>query len=262
MHKIGVIGGGNMGEAIINSVRQKCFVSVSEKNPARAEYLHAQYRLGAVSIEELVTDSDVVILAVKPQDMEETLKAVNPFIVKEKLLISIAAGITTSYIEKNISKRIRTIRAMPNMPAMISEGITAICPGKYSKHEDVDEACKIFDHFGKTIVVKEEMMDSITAVSGSGPAYVFYFLESLIKAAQSLGLKEDLSRELVLSTVLGSVHLLEKQKGEPSALREKVTSKGGTTQAAVDVLKKNDFEEIFIQALEAAKKRAAELSRR
>ena len=149
---------------------------------------------------------------------------------------------------------------MPNMPAMIGEGITAVCAGKYAKAVDLKAACKIFDYLGKTVVVKENLMDAITAVSGSGPAYVFFFMECLIKSAEALGLKSDLSKELVMATFLGSVHLLEKQSIEPGILRAKVISKGGTTAAALDVFLKGKFNHLVYQALFAAKKCAKELS--
>ncbi len=261
MHKIGIIGGGNMGEAILSSIRQKCFVSVTEKDSSRSEYLRLNYKGNVVDLPELISSSDIIIIALKPQDIEPVLKEMSPLLDKDKLIISIAAGITTAYLEKNLGKKVKVIRAMPNMPAMIGEGITAVSAGKYVKDADIESARKIFDHLGKTVVVNEDLMDAVTAVSGSGPAYVFFFLECLIKSAQTLGLKEDLCKELVLTTFIGSIHLLEKQKMEPEILCAKVTSKGGTTQAALEIFKKNNFEEIITQALTAAKKRSAELSR-
>ena len=261
MHKIGIIGGGNMGEAIIGSVRKKYSVSVAERDSVRSKYLRAKYKVKVMDLPALISSSDILIIAVKPQDIETLLKEIYSFIGK-KLIISIAAGITTSYIEKILGKKIKVIRAMPNMPAMIGEGITAVSAGKYSRDADIDIARNIFDCLGKTVVVKENLMDAVTAVSGSGQAYVFFFLECMMKSARALGLAEDLCQELVTTTFLGSIHLLEKQNIDPGILRAKVTSKGGTTQAALEVFEKNHFADIMTQALKAAQKRAAELSRR
>lgn len=260
MADIAIIGGGNMGEALVKGLRNnKLFVC--ESNPDRARYLKKNYKITVAEMAEAVSASSVIILAVKPQDMENMLVETRHCLVStDKLFISIAAGITTSYIEKILGKNIKVIRTMPNMPAMIAEGITAVCAGIYAKAADIKIACTIFDCLGKTVVVQESLLDVITAVSGSGPAYVFFFMECLMKAARSLGLKSDLSKELVTATFLGSIHLLEKQKIEPGILRQKVTSKGGTTAAALDIFLKGKFNHLVYQALFAAKKRAKELS--
>ncbi len=262
MRKIGIVGGGNMGEALIEHLRKKYFVSVSEKDKTRTDYLYKNYKLKATDLKMLIESSDVVLIAVKPPDIEEPLKEMSPWLDKTKLLISIAAGITTSFIEKTLAKKIKVIRAMPNLAVMVAEGMTAICPGEHAQASDVEAARQIFGHLGRTVVVEEKRMDAVTAVSGSGPGYVFLFMESMIKAAQALGLKEDISKELVEATFRGSIHLLEKKKMDASALRAKVTSKGGTTEAALEVFGKNNLDQIFAQALGAAQKRAQELSRR
>ncbi len=261
-NKLGIIGGGNMGEAILNCVRKQYSVLVSEKDKTRAGHLQTTYYIKIETLKTVVETSEIVLIAVKPQDFEDVLREIKPWIDERKLVVSIAAGITTAYIEKIFGKNVRVIRTMPNMPAMIASGITAVCPGRYAKKTDVETACKIFNHLGKTVIVQEQEMDAITAVSGSGPAYLFCFLECLMKAAQALGLKEDLSKELVASTFLGSALLLDQQKADPGALRAKVTSKGGTTEAALAIFEKNKLEEIIAQALQAARKRAEELSRR
>ena len=259
MYKIGVIGCGNMGEAILKCVRNKYSISIHEKDKGRCAYIRSQYKLDGEDLETVVENSDVIIIAVKPQDIEGALKEIGLSMTSKKLLISIAAGITTAFIEKSFSRKIRVIRTMPNMPAIVGQGITALAPGRYAQESDIKMACRIFDHLGKTVVVREGMMDTITAVSGSGPGYVFLFMEYMIKAAESLGLKKDLSRELVETTFTGSVQLLEKQKVEAAVLRSKVTSKGGTTEAAIEVFDKNHLDQIMKEALTAARRRAAEL---
>lgn len=262
MYKIGVIGAGNMGEAIIASSLKHFFVHVSEKDAKRREYLNLHYKLVPYDLARLVQISDIIILAVKPQDIDDVLKELSKLIKKETLVISIAAGITTGFIEGVLGKSARVVRTMPNMPALVNQGITAVCAGTNAKKEDIDLACKIFNNLGKTVVVKEESIDAITAVSGSGPAYVFLFMECMIEAAKALGLDEKLSAELVKQTFSGSVNLLLKQGAEPKDLRAKVTSKGGTTQAALDVFANKNIDEIITKALSAAQKRAKALARR
>ena len=250
-----------MGEAIISSCLKRFFVHVSEKDVKRQQYLSQNYKLVPYDIGRLVQISNIIILAVKPQDIEEVLKELRKVIKNDQFVISIAAGMTTNFIERSLGKKIPVVRTMPNMPALISQGITAVAAGRYAQKADIDLTCKIFDTLGKTVVVEEELIDAITAVSGSGPAYVFLLMECMIKAAESLGLKKELAADLVKTTFAGSVNLLLKKNIEPEELRMKVTSKGGTTQAALDVFMNKKIDEIIRKALVAAKKRAQTLSR-
>ncbi len=261
MTTIGIIGGGNMGEAILQRIRKNYKVLVSEKDPARQQYLQKTYKLKPCSVKELVEQSQVVIIAVKPQDVEEALQEMFFLVDKTKLVVSIAAGITSGFLEKSLPEKTRVVRTMPNMPAMIGEGMTALAAGRFAKRGDLDAAMKIFQHVGETVVVPEDLIDAVTAVSGSGPAYVYLFMESLISGAKKLGLDENLARQLVRKTFLGGVLLLDRKKEEPGALRAKVTSKGGTTQAATDVFIKYKLDDIIAEALQAARKRAEELSK-
>ncbi|HOW35888.1 MAG TPA: pyrroline-5-carboxylate reductase [Candidatus Omnitrophota bacterium] len=264
MYKIGIIGGGNMGEAIISGCLKRFFVYVSEKDATRRNYLLKKYRLEGVDVKTLAQASEIIIIAVKPQDIDEVLTVLRSVVkLKDKLIISVAAGVTTRYLERKLGNNCKVVRTMPNMPALIGKGITAVCKGRHAGKKDVDLACKIFDNVGKTVVVAEELMNSVTAVSGSGPAYVYLFMECLIKAAQSLGLKEALAEELVKNTFSGSLELLLKNNDNlsPGILRARVTSKGGTTQAALEVFARRKFERIIADALKAAQKRAKTLSR-
>jgi len=261
MNKLGIIGGGNMGEAIIANSLKNFSVIVAEKDESRQWYLQKKYRLKPQDIKTLAQKSDIVVLAMKPQDIDEVLAELKRYLSADTLIISIAAGITTKYIEKKLKPKTRVIRTMPNMPAMVAKGITAICQGKHAGTVDVKCAQNIFNNVGRTVVVKENLIDAITAVSGSGPAYVFLFMECLMKAARSLGLNETLARELVIETFSGSVHLLKEKNLDPAVLRSKVTSKGGTTQAAMDVFAQKHLDQIIESALSAAKKRAKELAK-
>ena len=261
MTKIGIIGGGNMGTAIINGIRKKYAVSVCEKDPKRAADLKKKLKVKVADLEKVVTSSSAIILAVKPQDFDQILSEIHPCIKKDQLVISIAAGITTIYIEKRLGGQIRVIRTMPNLPAQISQGMTGLCKGKHAIRADLNLACKIFDQIGKTVVVEEKWLDAITAVSGSGPAYVFLFVECFQRAAQALGFNEEEAQALVMQTLMGSLNLLKQQNQGAGVLRARVTSKGGTTQAAMDVFFKHNIEGIFKEALWAAKRRAQELSK-
>lgn len=261
MTKIGIIGGGNMGAAIINGIRPAYHVCVCERDERRCRYLRQRFGVTIRDLQTVADCCDALILAVKPQDFEDILRELRGIITKDKLIISIAAGITCRYIEKRLGPGIRVVRTMPNLPAQVGQGMTAVCAGRAATRADLQKVRRIFNRIGKMVVVEEKWMDAVTAVSGSGPAYVFLFVECLQKAAVSLGLKKDLSEQLVTQTLKGGLALLEKSKEDAGVLCARVTSKGGTTQAAMDVFFKNKFEEIFERALQAAQERAGELSK-
>lgn len=260
MLKLGIIGGGNMGTAIISRTFKKYKITVCEKDVARVALLKKKYRASSLALTELVASSDVIILAVKPQDMENVLSELKGSLKAKTLIISIAAGLTTKFFEKHLGKTARVIRTMPNMPAQIGEGVTALCQSKQATTKDLKTAVKIFSSIGETVIVDEKMIDSVTAVSGSGPAYVFLFIECFLKAAERIGMTPDIAKKLVESTLLGSVNLYLKSKEPAGDLRVKVTSKGGTTQAALDIFLDNNFEKMFKDAVHAAQTRARQLS--
>jgi pyrroline-5-carboxylate reductase len=258
---ISIIGCGNMGQAILNGICGRHRVSVCEQDVKRAAFIRRHFKVNVKDLSAIVAGADVFILAVKPQDMDPVLAQLRQGVNKKHLVISIAAGITTSFLQKRLGKGVRVIRTMPNMPAQIGEGITAIAQGKSATQADIRMTERIFQSVGKTVVVKESLMDAVTAVSGSGPAYVFLFAECLWRAACELGLDKDLACQLVPATIKGSVHQMLQSKVDPAGLRAKVTSKGGTTQAAMDVFMRHRLKDIFIEALLAAKRRAGELSK-
>src|SRR3989338_6196756 len=182
---IGIIGGGNMGAAITGGIHKKYTVLVSETDQKKAQGLKRRYHVKLVTLENLAFNADIIILAIKPQDFESVLPEIRNSLVPSQIIISIAAGITTLYIEKVLG-RVRVVRAMPNLALQIGEGMTALCKGKYAHGADVTAASRIFDCLGKVVVIEEKWMNAVTAVSGSGPAYVFLFAEMLYKAARSL----------------------------------------------------------------------------
>lgn len=257
---ISIIGGGNMGSAIIAGIRKSFNVYVCEKDASRVRQLKSKYKIKTGSLESVTGKSQVIILATKPQDFDGLLEALRP-LVRDQLVISIAAGITTAYIEKRLGRKVRVVRTMPNLPALVGQAMTGICKGKFAKQSDLNLAVKIFNQIGRTVVVKENLINSITALSGSGPAYVFYFVECLERSAKTLGLEEKISRELILQTLKGSLTLLERSGESAGVLRARVTSKGGTTQAALEVFTNQLLYQLFEKALLAAKRRAQELSK-
>ncbi|MDD5136902.1 MAG: pyrroline-5-carboxylate reductase [Candidatus Omnitrophica bacterium] len=266
--KIGIIGCGNMGEAILSRlagvVEKSTSLMVSEADAVRRDHIQSKYKI-IVEIDNnvVVKYSDVIILAVKPKDFDSVLKQeVCCGLSQEKMLISIAAGITTGYIESIIGKDICVIRAMPNMGAVIGEAVTALCRGSSADQKDMAAAEEIFSLIGDVVEVDEKDMDAVTALSGSGPAYFFYLIEALTEAAEKAGLKKDIARALVLKTALGSSKLLEALEEDPAVLRKKVASKGGTTEAALNIFEKKKFKGIINDAVKAACKRSKELSKR
>jgi pyrroline-5-carboxylate reductase len=264
--KIGFIGVGNMGCALVNGLlRTK---KVAGRNlilsDVAGEKLASFARLGAVVTLENKTvarDADILILAVKPQQMTSVFAEIVKELNKKTLIISIAAGVTTATIEKGLG-RVAVVRSMPNMPALIGSGITAVAKGSRATDADIRTAREIFGAAGEVIIVEEKMMDAVTALSGSGPAYLCYFYECMIDAGLNLGFTMEKARELSHATILGTVRFLDQMKEVPEHLRRKVTSPGGTTEAAVTFLQENGFMNTFVSAVMKAKERAEELSRK
>ena len=257
---IALIGAGNMGEAILAGVCNKYPCVVCEPRVERRAYLTKKYRCSlADTPAQAAVVADIVLLAVKPQDLPGVLADIKP-VVKKQVFVSIAAGITSAFIEKSLGGKVRVVRSMPNLPALIREGMTGVCKGRYAAVSDLKKACDILASVGQVMVVPEKMIDAVTAVSGSGPAYVFLFVECLMQAARKLGFNEAQAKTLVLQTLLGSVHMAAGSKDSAGVLRQKVTSKGGTTQAAMDVFMARGVFDIYLEALTAAKQRARELA--
>lgn len=265
--KIGIIGCGNMGEAIFSRLADVMVKStalmVSEMDASRRDVIQSKYKI-IVEIDNnyVVKFSDIIILAVKPKDFELVLKQeVCCGIDPRKLLISIAAGISTKHIEGIVGKDIPVIRVMPNMPAIIGEAISSISAGTAATKEHMGIAREIFEMIGEVVEVEEKMVDAVTAISGSGPAYFFYLVEALIAAAKKLKLDPSIAERLAVKTALGSAKLLEALREDPSELRRRVTSKGGTTEAALKVFNKNKFNKTIREATAAACRRSKEMAR-
>lgn len=267
--KIAVIGGGNMANALVTGwLKQNCPLSQLHVIEVY-EGLRQQWSDRGVSVasqpDALLADYDVWIYAVKPQQMREVVLSTQPFLGKQTLVISIAAGISIASLSKWLGKAetpySRVVRCMPNTPALVAAGVTGMaCPQSLSQAER-DTASNLLKAVGDVVWVNDDQaIDAVTALSGSGPAYVFLFLESLIAGAQSLGLTAEQSRLLALATLSGATQLASQSEESPAVLRERVTSKGGTTAAALDVFNQHQLSSIVHQAMTAAAQRAAELS--
>jgi pyrroline-5-carboxylate reductase len=264
--KIGIIGCGNMGEAILDGLsrvmEKSTSIMVSEMDAKRREYIQSKFKI-IVEIDNnlVVKNSDVIIIAVKPKDLKGLLKEeLCCSLDKSKLVISIAAGVTTKFIEDTIGEKMPVVRAMPNMPALVGKGVSSLSAGKFATRQDMELSKEIFSLIGSVVEVDEKLVDAVTAVSGSGPAYYFYFIESMIETAKELGLDDTAARELVLKTFFGTAKLLETTKEDPIKLRSKVASKGGTTEAAINILESKDFKAMVKAALKAACDRSKEMA--
>ena len=263
--KIGFIGGGKMGEALIKGiiaagVSTPDHILVVEPDEARRSHLAGSYGVIGQADSVLIWKScTIVILAVKPQIMKKVLAASRDMVNDRHLIISIAAGIPLAALEKGLAGRGRLIRVMPNTPALVLEAATAISAGSRSTAADLQTATTIFEAVGKSVILEETYLDAVTGLSGSGPAYVFSFIEAMIDAGVKVGLGRDMAEKLALQTVLGSVKLAMSSQEHPAQLRAMVTSPGGTTIAGQHVLERAGFAGIIMDAVEAAVRRSREL---
>lgn len=259
MVKISIIGAGNMGIAIASRIKNKYKVIISDINKRQVRPAKAKGLKTAHDNIEAVKLSDIILIAVKPQQAKDLLLEIRPD-VQGKLVVSIAAGVSTGFIEKVLCGS-RVIRVMPNMPLISGEGISAITRGKSANSKDMKNCMAIFANFGKVIEVKENLMDVITAISGSGPAYYYLFTCLLETAGRQNGLSSKMAEKLARATFIGSAKLSESFNLPMNVFIDKIASKGGTTEAALAVFKKKNLEKIVKEAVDAAVKRAGELGR-
>jgi len=253
-----------MGSAIAGGILSRRIFSfgniyVSDKDSARTRALYRKYGIRVGTNEDVAKKCDIIIIAVKPQDAATLLASIADHLDDSKHLVSIMAGITIARIEGIIGKEVAVTRAMPNMAALVGKSITALSHNKAVKTGSMVN--RIFSSVGEAVEINEKKMDAVTAVSGSAHAYFCYLTEALRESAVKLGIKRELAAKLASAALDGSGALLETLGHPPEILRKLVTSKKGTTEAAVDVFKAKGFEKIVVEAVKAAAKRSAELSR-
>ncbi len=276
--KTGFIGAGNMGEAFVGAIIKSNLLSpsmiyVSDINEERLAVFRSNYGVSAINDNiKLFSECDIVILAVKPQQIDKVLTEITKqkdyMISAKKLIISIAAGIPLKKIEDllytPLDEKSRTklpiIRVMPNTPALVLSGMSGMSANRYSSVEDVNIVRTILEPMGKVLEFNEDDLDAVTALSGSGPAYVFYLIESMIEGGINAGLDPNDAYTLTIATLKGSLALMEELNESPETLRKKVTSPGGTTEAAFKILENNRVKQNIIDAIAAAALRSKKLS--
>ena len=259
---IGIIGCGNMGSSIARGMKENISsgfdsVFLYDKDQKKMGELASATGYSEGDISQIVRGSDIVIIAVKPQDFDDLCGSIASDIV-DQVIISIMAGATISHIQNKINSKTAIVRAMPNMGVLIGRGITVVCHNEVLS--DISAVTKIFSCVGEVILAKEEDFDSVTAISGSGPAYLFYLAENMIKAGINAGLDDEISKELVVETLFGAASILKEKAASPHELIKKVASRGGTTEAALNVFKDRELDRIIGEAIEKAKNRSKELS--
>jgi pyrroline-5-carboxylate reductase len=264
--KIGIVGTGNMGEAILKGLLDNVLTAQDiicvDKSQESLDRISKAYQVVCSAEISAIKDCDVVLLAVKPQNMDEVLPLLGKVITEKTLIISIAVGITSSFIVKNLGiDKASVVRAMPNTPALVGKGVTGLAKGEFATDDQLTIAKNLMEAVGQVAVVNENQIDIVAAASGSGPAYYFYVTELLIEAAVSHGLSRDVAQVLVENTFVGSSALFENSDDDVVELRKKVTSPKGTTQSAIEFLESKDLKSIWQNALGAAIKRAEEISK-
>ncbi len=261
---IAILGAGVMGEALLSGWlrggRDPKTVLVSTRNAARSERLQSAYGVRALPALEAAAQAGTLVLAVKPQDMRALLKEIGSGVTSDTLVVSLAAGITTAFLESHLPKGTSVARVMPNTPALVDQGMSAVSPGAHCDADQLTVATDLLRTCGTVISLPEKHLDAVTAISGSGPAYIFYVVEAMIEAGVLLGIPRATSTELVVQTLYGAATMLKETGEHPTVLREQVSSPGGTTMAAVRELDDHKVRAAFLTAIEAAAQRSAKLA--
>jgi pyrroline-5-carboxylate reductase len=264
--RLAILGAGKIGESLIAGLlsagwRRPEEVVATGRRPERIEELQERYGIAAtVSNAEAVAGAALVVIAVKPQDFDVLLGEIGGLLSPEQTVLSIAAAIPTAAIEQRLASGVPVVRAMPNAPATVHEGIAGVCAGAHASDEHLGLAEDVLSHLGGVVRVPERYMDAVTAVSGSGPAYFALLAEAMIEAGILLGLSREVTTRLVVQTMLGTAKLLRDEQMHPVELREAVTSPGGTTIRAIRELERAGVRAAFLNAIQAALERSRELA--
>lgn len=263
---IAILGAGVMGatlvSALVRSGHQPSDIIVADRTPGRAAQVALERGARHDEAEAAVAAADTVVLAVKPQDMPGLIAQIRDHMRPGTLVVSIAAGISTDFLEKRLPDGTSVVRVMPNTPALVDQGMSALSPGRHCTPEHLGQARALLEHVGRVVVLDEGYQDAVTAISGSGPAYIFYVVEAMIEAGVLLGLPRDTATELVVQTLYGAATMIRETGHHPTVLREQVSSPGGTSVAALRALEDHKVRAAFLTAMEAAAIRSRELSPR
>jgi pyrroline-5-carboxylate reductase len=259
-----ILGAGVMGETLLSGLvragRRVDNLLVGEKRAERARELEDRYGVAVVSNVEAARKASTLALVVKPQDMGDLLDEIAGELRPGQLVVSLAAGIPNAFIESRVPGGVAVVRVMPNTPALVDEGMAAISPGSHCDDTHLAEAESLMASVGKVLRIPERQMDAVTAISGSGPAYIFFVVESMIEAGVHLGLPRTTATDLVVQTLVGSAKMLRETGAHPVVLREQVTSPAGTTAAALRELEIHKVRAAFLAAMEAARDRSRALA--
>ncbi|MEU3372218.1 pyrroline-5-carboxylate reductase [Streptomyces sp. NPDC006711] len=261
---VAVLGTGKIGEALLSGMIRAgwhpAHLLVTARRPERAKELHTRYGVDAVTNAEAAQRADTLILAVKPQDMGSLLDELAPHLASDRLVVSAAAGIPSSFIEARLASGTPVVRVMPNTPVLVDEGMSVISAGSHATQDHLAHTEEIFGGVGKTLRVPESQQDAATALSGSGPAYFYYLVEAMTDAGILLGLPRAQAYDLIVQSAIGAAVMLRDSGEHPVKLREAVMSPAGTTISAIRELENHGVRAALIAALEAARDRSRELA--
>jgi pyrroline-5-carboxylate reductase len=264
MGTVAIFGAGVMGETLLSGLlragRPADQLVITERREDRAAELTEKYGVRVMDNVEAAELADTLVLVVKPQDMGGLLAEISGSVGEGNLVVSLAAGITTSYLESRLPQGRAVVRVMPNTPALVDQGMAAISGGAHCDPEHLAEAQALLAATGQVVEVPEKLQDAVTAISGSGPAYIFYVVEAMIEAGVVLGMPRSTATQLVVQTLYGAATMIKETGQHPTVLREQVTSPGGTTAAALRTLDDHKVRAAFITAMEAAANRSRELA--
>ena len=265
--KVAFIGAGSMAEAmiagIVNSglVRPEQVIASNKSNHQRLIELEVQYGIQGVPKEELdLHEIDIIFMAMKPKDAETALRSLKQELRQDQLVLSVLAGISTSFMENNLPTGQQVIRVMPNTSSMIGESATALSPGTYTTQTNIILAKKLLGCIGKVFIIREDEMDIFTGIAGSGPAYFYYLMEHMEKAVLGSGLDEEMTRQIIAQTMVGAARMIQNRDESPAELRKKVTSPNGTTAAGLDALSSHGGGNAISEAVKHAANRSKEIS--
>ena len=264
--KVAFLGAGKMGGIILQALLKNGMLStnstcatVAHEERAKALAAKLNVKVGTNNV-EAAKGADIIVIGVKPQVVEEVVREISGHITAKQIIVSVAASVPTSMIEKNLPQNVPVIRAMPNTPCLLGAGMTAICKGKHASAEDVAMTCHMFDVVGRTVVVDEKHMDAVTALSASGPAYIYIILESLAEAGVKVGLPRDIATLLAAQTTMGAARVVLETGDHPALLKDAVTTPAGCTIDAIMELEEGKLRVTLIKAVVKAAQRAKELA--
>jgi len=265
--KLTFVGAGSMAEAIISGLIEKNIFSheqiyvTNHQNKQRLATLAHTYGIkGSYDNHELFDQANIIVLAMKPKDVKDALETIRPYVSHHTLIISVIAGISTSFIAQNLSQSQSIARAMPNTSAAVGKSATAISVNSYVTKEQEQMAMDLFSAIGISVIVEEKQLDAVTGISGSGPAYFYFVVESMQKAAEQLGLDKEMATLLIHQTIYGAAEMLMSSQKDAQELRSKVTSPGGTTEAGINRMKELKLDESIVEGIKAASIRSQQLA--